>query len=99
MGRGLPGATRRHVCVRDPGPKSAHALRDEEHIERLRGLLTTTMRKHLISDVRAGSCLSGGLDSSTVVGVMGQLQRDEPEATTAMGDRLDTFTSCYEDRA
>ncbi len=35
---------------------------DEEHIEGLRDLLLCSMRKHLISDVRVGSCLSGGLE-------------------------------------
>jgi asparagine synthase (glutamine-hydrolysing) len=82
-----------------PGLQTDRALCDGAHVEQLRHSLMATMRKHLISDVRAGSCLSGGLDSSTVVGLMGQIQREEPEAATAMGDRLDTFTSCYENKA
>jgi asparagine synthase (glutamine-hydrolysing) len=55
-----------------------------------------TTRSHLISDVRAGSCLSGGLDSSAVVGLIGKLWREQPEAATAVGDQFFTFTSCYE---
>jgi asparagine synthase (glutamine-hydrolysing) len=51
-----------------------------------------------MSDVRVGSCLSGGLDSSTLVGVIGQIWRDQPEAAAAIGDRLYTFTSCYDDQ-
>ncbi len=82
-----------------PGTARPHARRDEEHVEELRASLRSTMRKHLISDVRAGSCLSGGLDSSTVVGVMGRLQREDPSVTTALGDRLFTFTSCYDNKA
>ena len=46
-----------------------------------------------------GSCLSGGLDSSTLVGVIGKIWREDPEAAAAIGDRLYTFTSCYEQKA
>jgi asparagine synthase (glutamine-hydrolysing) len=78
----------------DPGTADGNG-EDRDQIEELRGLLLETMRRHLISDVRAGSCLSGGLDSSTVVGVIGEIARKEPGAATAIGDRLFTFTSCW----
>jgi asparagine synthase (glutamine-hydrolysing) len=71
-------------------------LSDAARIERLRELLVDTTRSHLISDVRAGSCLSGGLDSSAVVGVIGKLWREQPEAASAIGDQFYTFTSCYD---
>lgn len=83
---------RQYYCLK---PESAPALTDEERIEGLRALLIETMRKHLISDVRAGSCLSGGLDSSAVVSLIGKICRDEPEAAAAVGANLNTFTSCY----
>ena len=69
---------------------------DEARIARLRHLLVRTTHSHLVSDVRAGSCLSGGLDSSTVVSLIGKIQRDDPAAASAVGERLNTFTSCYE---
>jgi asparagine synthase (glutamine-hydrolysing) len=72
---------------------------DRERVQRLRELLVDTTRRHLISDVRAGSCLSGGLDSSTVVSLIGKIWREQPDAATALGDRLSTFTSCYSERA
>ena len=77
-------------------PRPERGISDRVRIGLLRGLLVDTARKHLISDVRAGSCLSGGLDSSTVVGLIGKLSNEEPEAATAIGDTLQTFTSCYE---
>jgi asparagine synthase (glutamine-hydrolysing) len=40
--------------------------------------------------------LSGGLDSSTVVALIGKIFREQPEAAAAVGDKLFTFTSCYE---
>jgi asparagine synthase (glutamine-hydrolysing) len=103
--RALPAA---HSLVLDAGaeqirtkqywhlePKPENGSGDKERIDRLRELLLETMRKHLISDVRAGSCLSGGLDSSTVVSLIGKICREQPEAATAIGDSLYTFTSCY----
>ena len=77
-------------------PQPERGVADREMIDRLRGLLVDTTRSHLISDVKVGSCLSGGLDSSTVVGLIGKLSNEEPEAATAIGDTLHTFTSCYE---
>jgi asparagine synthase (glutamine-hydrolysing) len=79
-------------------PWPTNGAKDEKYITRLRNLLVETTCKHLISDVRVGSCLSGGLDSSTVVSLIGKIWREQPEAAAAVGDRLYTFTSCYEHR-
>ncbi|MDQ4079503.1 MAG: asparagine synthase-related protein, partial [Gemmatimonadota bacterium] len=106
--RALPAA---HSLTVDPGtgrfvtrpywqlaPWPTNGTRDHEYVDRLRQLLVDTTCKHLISDVRVGSCLSGGLDSSTVVSLIGKIWREQPEAAAAIGDRLYTFTSCYEQR-
>ena len=79
-------------------PWPTNGTKDGEYVARLRDLLVGTTCKHLISDVRVGSCLSGGLDSSTVVSLIGKIWREQPEAAAAVGDRLYTFTSCYEHR-
>jgi asparagine synthase (glutamine-hydrolysing) len=76
--------------------QESNGATDGERIDRLRGLLFDTTRKHLLSDVRAGSCLSGGLDSSAVVSLIGKIWHEQPESATAVGDRFHTFTSCYE---
>jgi len=77
-------------------PASRNGTTDAARIERLRELLLDTTRSHLISDVRAGSCLSGGIDSSTVVALIGKIWREQPDAATAVGDSFFTFTSCWE---
>jgi asparagine synthase (glutamine-hydrolysing) len=78
----------------EPRPDSRRT--DSAQVEELRALLISTMHQHLISDVRAGSCLSGGVDSSTVVGLIGKIWNEEPEAARAIGDSFYTFTSCFE---
>jgi asparagine synthase (glutamine-hydrolysing) len=88
-------AGRRYYCLE---PKPIPGQTDETRIAGLRELLTDVMRKHLISDVRIGSCLSGGLDSSAIVSLVGKISREQPEAASAVGHNLSTFTSCYEDR-
>ena len=58
----------------------------------LRGLLADAVRLRLRSDVPVGSCLSGGLDSSSIVGLMSQL-------LAAGGGRVSTFTATSADPA
>ena len=85
------------MLLDSPRPRADwDGLDDRERIERLRELLIGTTRSHLVSDVRAGSCLSGGLDSSAVVGLIGKIWREQPGDATAIGDQFNTFTSCYE---
>jgi asparagine synthase (glutamine-hydrolysing) len=80
-------------------PRMRREQNDEAHIAQVREAVIGSVRTHLVSDVRAGSCLSGGLDSSSLVGAIGKVRREEPEAAAAIGERLYTFTSCYEQKA
>jgi len=79
-------------------PADQNGAGDGERINALRDLLYATVRRHLISDVQVGSCLSGGLDSSTVVSLIGKIWREQPDAARALGDCFNTFTACYEQR-
>ena len=79
-------------------PEHGNGIRDSVRLDGLRTLLTSTMQSHLVSDVRAGSCLSGGIDSSTVVSLIAKIWREQPDQATAVGDRFLTFTSCWKYR-
>ncbi|WP_100622797.1 asparagine synthase (glutamine-hydrolyzing) [Candidatus Coxiella mudrowiae] len=52
----------------------------------LRHLIIQSIKLHMRSDVQIGSCLSGGIDSSTIVSVVSRLQKGKP---------LQTFTIYY----
>jgi asparagine synthase (glutamine-hydrolysing) len=97
---GLDAATGRTVsrAYWQLRPSPSNGVRDQQRIEDLRALLTGTTCRHLLSHVRVGSCLSGGLDSSTVVSLMGKLRQEQPGAATALGDDFFTFTACYDQR-
>ncbi len=65
-------------------------MSDGEAVGRLRDLLEDSVRLRLRSDVPVGFCLSGGLDSSAIVGLAdGQDPARE----------LVTVSACYDDRA
>lgn len=93
--RKLPPA---HVLVRDARgiqlkrywslPYQPKIKMDEqEAIGEVRRLLTEAVRKRLISEVPLGAFLSGGVDSSAVVGIMAGL----------IGDRVKTFAIGFDD--
>jgi len=68
---------------------------DETTATRLLSLLREAVRIHLRSDVAVGTCLSGGIDSSTVVALINDLIRTE--GTQSVGERQKTFSAVFRD--
>jgi asparagine synthase (glutamine-hydrolysing) len=60
--------------------------------EQFRALLTDAVRLHLRADVPVGSCLSGGLDSSSIVCLMSRVL----DACGGAG-RVRTISACYDE--
>ncbi|MBE9573024.1 MAG: asparagine synthase (glutamine-hydrolyzing), partial [Proteobacteria bacterium] len=50
-------------------------LREDEFIDCLKEKLTETVESHLVSDVPVGAFLSGGMDTSMIVAIMGNLSQ------------------------
>jgi len=61
---------------------------NDAYAEHLRGLLQESVKIRLRADVPVGSCLSGGLDSSSLVSLIAEQRR---------GDRQSTFSARFED--
>ncbi|MDP3722455.1 MAG: asparagine synthase (glutamine-hydrolyzing) [Candidatus Omnitrophota bacterium] len=65
-------------------PSVHRAPSEAEAVDRVRELLTAAVRRRLVADVPLGAFLSGGIDSSIIVGLMSRLQR-EPVRTFSIG--------------
>lgn len=65
-------------------PVASHRPSQADAVVRVRELMRAAVQRRLLADVPVGAFLSGGLDSSIVVGLMSQLT-DQPVRTFSIG--------------
>lgn len=64
--------------------------------KRFRALFRESVRRRLVADVPVGACLSGGLDSTTIVRLMDELVKEDDEDARAVGRRMKTFSAVFD---
>lgn len=81
----------------DIEPEEIHFAGKDDYSDRFYELLEDSIRLRLRSDVPIGSCLSGGLDSSSIVCLANRLMFDRQMIDPKLvGKKQKTFSSCYE---
>ncbi len=67
----------------------------KKEVEKFKAKLYEAIKLRLISEVSVGSCLSGGLDSSTVVAVVNKLLKDKVKEAESVGKIQRTFSAIF----
>ena len=61
-----------------------------------RRLFRTSVERRLVSEVPVGSCLSGGLDSTTIVAFMSELLKENAPDAASLRGQLKTFSAVFD---
>jgi len=82
----------------DIEPREISFSRDGDYAERFYELLEDSIRLRLRTDVPIGTCLSGGLDSSSIACLANKLMFDGQNIDPRLvGEKQKTFSSCFDD--
>ena len=82
----------------NPSLEPYHEVESRKYAERFKELLFDSIKLRLRADVPLGSCLSGGLDSSTIVCMANSLMfKDGVIDRRLIGEHQKTFTAVYDD--
>lgn len=79
--------------------KQIDKITDEEAAHRFYELFKDSIRLRLQSEVPLGTCLSGGLDSSSIVCMINKLILEHGVNLAVIGERQKTFSACFDDKA
>jgi asparagine synthase (glutamine-hydrolysing) len=66
-----------------------------EEVEAFREKLVEAIKMRLVSEVPVGTCLSGGMDSSSVVAVVNKLLEEKAGEALPVGERQNSFSAVF----
>ncbi len=75
--------------------RAAAGLSEAELSERFERLFLDSVRSQLVGEVPIGSCLSGGLDSSSIVAAISRLIGESIPERAVVGERQKTFSAVF----
>ncbi len=75
--------------------KQTNSNLTDSNIKEFKDILIDSISRRLISEVPVGTCLSGGLDSSTVVAVVNQLLLKHVHDSKSVGSVQKTFSAVF----
>jgi asparagine synthase (glutamine-hydrolysing) len=88
----------RYWDVQPGGELESSPERERDAIDRFQELFEDAVRIRLRADVPMGTCLSGGVDSSSIVVTANRLMFDELKLPRALvGEHQQTFSACFDD--
>ena len=67
----------------------------KEDIDTFKDLFIDSIQRRLIAEVPVGTCLSGGLDSSSVVAVVNKLLSEHAKESESVGEVQNTFSAVF----
>ena len=98
--RRVPQAS--YAVIDDAGPRMERywqprlGTRGTASPEAFGAIFRKAIARRLVADVPVGACLSGGLDSSSIVSVLSDLLRGQSADTASLGGRVQTFSAVFD---
>ncbi len=81
--------------LQDLAASSSNKSLTENNVLRFKQELINSVKMRLISEVPVGTCLSGGLDSSTVVAITNKLLKAKVKEAESVGKIQNTFSAVF----